>query len=512
MMTDGPQTAPRTATVAGLAAAIPGSAVSGDGQTPVTAISFDSREVRPGGLFAALRGNDFDGHAYIQAAVERGASAILAEEVLTNAAPTIVVENARAGLARLATAFFGDPSRELTMIGLTGTDGKTTTSFLTRHILTTTGTPTGLIGTVEIDVGDGSSRHLPHQTTPESSLVQGYLREMVEHGTRAAVLEATSHGLAMNRLDGATFAIAGVTNVTREHLEFHGTIENYRRAKAILIERVAGNGGVVVVNSDDEGAMSLMPYAIGSDVVRYSLAGAPADLVADDIAMDARGSRFTLVAQGRRIPVALPLLGGFNIANALCAIGVSRAAGVTLDDAAVALATAPGVPGRVTPIHQGQPFGVVVDYAHTPDSMTKILRLLRGLHPGGRLITVFGSAGERDVTKRPLQGAVAVSAGDIAIVTSEDPRHEDPDQIIREIADGARGAGAVTGETVFEITDRTDAIRLACGLARPGDCIALLGKGHETSIIWGYEHRPWNEEAVARAELTRLGFSGSRAS
>lgn len=485
---------------------VPGARLVGPDDVTISGITYDSRTVQPGDLFAALRGSDFDGHRYIDAAVRRGAAAILAEEPVDASVPVIVVENSRAALAPLSATFQGHPSRDLTMIGLTGTDGKTTTSYLVRHILQHAGIQTGLIGTVGIEIGDGTAHHLPHQTTPESNLVQGYLREMVERRTSAAVLEATSHGLAMHRLDGTRFTIAGVTNITHEHLEYHGTIENYRRAKAILLERVAADGGVVVLNADDEGARAVAEYAEGAPIVWYSMESPSAELVAGDVVVDGDGSRFVLRTDTGEFPVSLPMLGEFNVANALCAIGVTSAAGVDVRDAVAALATASGVPGRMNRVVEGQSFNVVVDYAHTPESIGKVLRLLRRLHSGRRLIAVSGSAGERDPFKRPLQGAVMAELADVTIVTSEDPRNEDPDKIIREIGDGAREKGAVDGETLFEITDRRDAIRKAFEIARDGDCVLLAGKGHETSIIWGFEHRPWNEEAVAREELRALGF------
>lgn len=492
--------------VADLIADIPDASIAGPDNALVSGITYDSREVGPGSLFAALRGSDFDGHRYIGAAIEKGAAAILAEEPVDANVPVIVVENSRAALAPISGTFYGHPSRELTMIGITGTDGKTTTSYLVRHILQHAGIVTGLVGTVGIEIGDGTTHQLPHQTTPESNLVQGYLREMVEHEAQAAVLEATSHGLAMHRLDGTRFSIAGVTNITQEHLEYHGTIENYRRAKAILLERVGAEGGVVVLNADDEGAMSVAPFAHGADVVRYSMEGREADLVADDVVVDGNGSRFRLCTDTREIPVSLPMLGEFNVANALCAIGIAQAAGVDASVAVDALRDAAGVPGRMNRILQGQPFNVVVDYAHTPESLGKILRLLRRLHEGHRVIIVSGSAGERDPFKRPLQGSVTAELADVSIVTSEDPRNEDPDKIIRDIADGARKKGAIDGETLFEITDRRDAIRKAFFLAAPGDCVVLAGKGHETSIIWGFEHRPWDEASVAREELQAMGY------
>lgn len=494
-------------TVRELAAAAPGARVHGDPAVVVTGITYDSRLVQPGDLFAALPGSDFDGHRYIDNAVGRGASAILAEREDACGVPVIVAEDSRAALAPLSAAFYGHPDQHLAMIGLTGTDGKTTTSYLVRHILQHAGLQTGLIGTVGISLGDGTEHHLPHQTTPESNLVQRYLREMVDRQTRVAVLEATSHGLHMHRLDGTRFTIGGVTNITHEHLEYHKTIEQYRLAKAILVRRVADAGGVVVLNADDEGARSMADHASGASIRWFSMSNAPADIAAKNVVVSNTGSSFDLVIDGKDTPVSLPMLGEFNVANALCAVGVALAAGVQPDVIASALATAAGVPGRMNRIDAGQPFSVVVDYAHTPESLTKILQLLRDLHPGHRLIVVSGSAGERDPGKRAMQGAVIARFADISIVTSEDPRNEDADAIIRQIAEGAREAGAVNAVSLFEVTDRHDAIRMAVAMAEPGDCVLLAGKGHETSMIWGFEHRPWNEADVALEELARLGHT-----
>lgn len=503
-----PQTNFRSATVGALAADVPGACIVGDPGATVHGLTYDSRLVRPGDLFAALRGRDFDGHDYIERAIANGASAIIAEDATPRKVPVIVVSDARAALAPISATFFGHPSRELTLIGLTGTDGKTTTSYLVRDILTAAGRQVGLIGTIGIELGDGSTHTLPHQTTPESNLVQGYLREMAEKGTTTAVIEATSHGLAMHRLDGTAFTVAGVTNITREHLEFHKTIESYRLAKAILVERVASLGGVVVLNADDLGSRLMLNHADGATVWFYSAANPGVDIFADHVVVGNNGSAFDLVLNGARYHVELPLLGDFNVANALCAIGVARAVGVPLPTILETLRTVSGVPGRMTRILRGQPFNVVVDYAHTPESLRKILSLLRELHPGRRLIVVSGSAGERDPTKRPLQGAVCADCADLTVVTSEDPRNEDPEAIINEIAAGAREQGAVDGDTLLRITDRREAIRAAFERARPGDCVLLAGKGHETSIIWGYEHRPWDERQVACEELAALGWAG----
>lgn len=468
----------------------------------VNGITFDSRQVVPGDLFPALPGADFDGHDFIDKAIERGASALLVERVVERDIAQIFVPDSRAALAPISRAFYGDPGSDLTIIGLTGTDGKTTTSYLLDSILRYAQLNTGLIGTVGIRIGTSREDHLPHQTTPESNLIQGYLREMVESGVTHAILEATSHGLAMHRLDGVAFMRAGVTNITHEHLEFHKTIENYRAAKAILVERVAEGRGVVVLNADDEGAMSLAPIANNTEIMTFSASGRPAHLRATSVDVTASGSRFSVMYQGANHDIELPLIGDFNVANALCAMGLALSMTIPIETVIEALAVTAGVPGRMVRIDEGQNFSVVVDYAHTPESLAKILTLLRTLHPEGRLIVVTGSGGERDIAKRPLQGAACQRLADFSVFTNEDPRNENADAIIADITHGALDAGGVLGETYVQISDRREAIAHAYRLAAPGDCVLLAGKGHETSIIIGFEHHPWNEEAVARELLS----------
>ena len=498
----------RSMTVQALAASLPDATVLGDKREVITDITYDSRSVAPGSLFAALRGAALDGHAYAADAERRGAAAMLVEEPVPSPLPQIIVSDSRASLARLASAFFGDPSRELAVIGITGTDGKTTTSYLVSHVLSAAGLKTGMVGTVAVRIDGKDDLHSSRQTTPESSDIQRYLRLMVEAATDVGILEATSHGLAMHRLDHVAFRVGAVTNITHEHLDYHGSIEAYRRAKAMLIERVAAGGGTVVINADDAGALAMLPFAAGAKVTTYSMAGRSADIQARDLDMDGQGSRFMLHVAGiGQKRTTLPYLGDFNVANALCAAGTALAAGVDLDTVAAALSTAPPVPGRMAAVEAGQPFAVVVDYAHTPDALQKVLVLLRGLYPAGRLISVFGSAGERDVEKRPLQGAVSARLADISVITSEDPRFEDADAIIAEIACGAREAGAIQGQTLFMRTDRRDAIQLAFELARPGDCVLLAGKGHEGSIIQGRQKRSWDEASVAHELLEEIGYS-----
>lgn len=500
---------PVRATIGGLAAAIPGSRVIGPTTTAVSGVAYDSRQVRAGDLFAALRGVDFDGHAFVDDAVSRGAAALLIETPVSSSLPQIVASNSRAALAKAAATLFERPSDSIGVIGVTGTDGKTTTAHLIDHILRVVGERTGLIGTVAIRISDDEERHESRQTTPESSDVQRYLRQMADGGAAWAVLEATSHGLAMHRLDEVRFRIGAVTNVTHEHLDFHGSREAYVRAKAILFERVGSEGGVAVVNADDPGAREMQPFAAGATIVSYSLSGRDADLRANRVRCGADGSRFDLEAgEAGRATVAMPLIGEFNVANALCAAGVALATGAGLDEVVCALESAPAIPGRMAAIDMGQPFRVIVDYAHTPEALEKVLRLLRRLHPSGRLIAVFGSAGERDVQKRPAQGRVSAGLADVSIVTSEDPRHEDADAIIAQIAAGAEAAGAEPGKALFCLTDRRDAIAFAIGLAGPGDCVLLAGKGHERSIIWGREKAPWDEAEAAREALADAGYAG----
>ena len=498
----------RTSTLQTLAEALRGARIVGSATSVITGVVNDSRRVQPGDLFAALRGADFDGHQFVHDAEERGAAALLVESPVPTALPQIQADDSRAALAAIAGEFYAHPSTEIGVIGVTGTDGKTTTSYLIDHVLRSAGARTGMIGTVAIRIGDHEDLHPSRQTTPESCDVQRYLRQMVDASLAWATLEATSHGLAMHRLDHVHFDIGAITNITREHLDYHGTIENYRRAKAALLERVAMNSGVVVVNADDAGSRAIEHFAAGATIVRYSAAGADADLRAVEVQAGASGSAFVLEASDcGRVACQLPLIGEFNVANALCAAGVALAAGIKLNAIAAALAAAPAVPGRMARVDVGQPFSVVVDYAHTPESMEKVLTLLRRFHRSGRLITVFGSAGERDVEKRPLQGAIAARLADVSVITSEDPRFEDADAIIAQIAAGAEAAGAEVGKSLFLRTDRREAIQLALDLAGPGDCVLLAGKGHEGSIIWGREKQPWNEAAIAR-ELLLNGRSG----
>jgi UDP-N-acetylmuramoyl-L-alanyl-D-glutamate--2,6-diaminopimelate ligase len=496
-----------TRALAELAAATPGAVLAGDGGATIQDIQFDSRLVTPGCLFAALRGGYVDGHDFIEGAIERGAAAILVDRETEAVIPSIRVGDTRTALSPLAAEFFGHPSKNLGVLGITGTDGKTTTSYLTESILAQSGATTGLIGTVSVKIGDAIIQHETRQTTPESLEIQRLLHQMVDAGVEWAVLEATSHGLAQHRLDDVAFDIAAVTNITHEHLEFHKSIENYRAAKASLFDRVSASGGHAVVNLDDEGARTVIPHAAGASLLTYSAGSSAADLIADRIQIGVGGTTFKVHYEGTAVPFESPLIGGFNVENALCAIGISLSAGLDLDQIAVGLRDAPSIPGRLERVDEGQPFSVIVDYAHTPDSLQKLLMLLRQLSPESKIIAVSGSAGERDVPKRALQGAVSARLADFSIFTTEDPRFEDAATIIDHIAEGAAGAGAKAGDDYITVIDRTEAIAAAIDRAKADDIVLLAGKGHERSIIWGADKLPWNEPQVARSLLRARGYS-----
>ena len=484
----------------------------GPAETPITGITYDSRQVRPGDLFAALVGADVDGHRFVPAAVSAGANAVLVESIQAVDCPQLVAGDTRAVLAQVAAAYYGEPSRQIGVVGITGTDGKTTTSYLADGIFRSSGLRTGMIGTISVRIGDEVDDHETRQTTPESADIQRYLRRMVDELVDWAVLEATSHGLAMHRLDEVHFAIAAVTNITHEHLDYHGTVEAYRAAKALLFARASVAGGTSVINLDDAGARAMLEVTTGP-VIRYSVEGQSAELMVRGLVSDGRGSRFELeTTNWGSSTIELPLIGAFNVANAVCAAGIALAAGMSLPDIARGLGSPPVIPGRMQSISRGQPFGVVVDYAHTPDALAKVLTLLRSLYPEGRLLAVFGSAGERDIEKRALQGAVATQLANFSVFTSEDPRNEDPEEIIQAIAAGAIAAGGREGETFVRITNRQEAIRVAIASANAGDCVLLAGKGHEGSIIWGREKVPWNEVVAAESVLAELGYAADSSS
>jgi UDP-N-acetylmuramoyl-L-alanyl-D-glutamate--2,6-diaminopimelate ligase len=466
----------------------------------VGGLAYDSRRVTAGTLFFAVPGDHVDGHDFVWAAIEAGAVGVVVErEIPELEVPQLVVDRSRRALADAADAWYGRPSEHMTVIGVTGTDGKSTVTSLAAEMLQWCGWRPGEIGTVWETVGDVRMPNLDRTTTPEALELQEALARMVAAGNDSVVMEATSHGLALERTRNCRFDVGLVTTVTSEHLELHGTVEAYRAAKARLVEEAP----IAILNADDASFAYFRDRA-RDRVITYGI-DHDADLRAGHLEADAGGTRFHLESPRWHGSVAIPLPGRFNVSNALAVLSIGEALGLDLDRAAQALNDTAGVPGRMERIDAGQPFAVIVDYAHTADSLRKMFDILRPLTEG-RLVVVFGSAGERDPTKRAPMGGVAAELADLVVVTDEDPRLEDPRAINEQIADGARAAGAIDGETLWVIDDRREAIGHAIGLARRGDVILLAGKGHEQSIIYGTEKRPWDDAGVAREALAATGW------
>jgi UDP-N-acetylmuramoyl-L-alanyl-D-glutamate--2,6-diaminopimelate ligase len=469
----------------------------------VDAITYDSRSAGPGTVFVAVPGQHQDGHRFVEAALAQGALVAVVERVPTGPDPgrLALVPDSRAALAVLAATFYGHPSRSVPVVGITGTDGKTTTTTMLQSALGTALGRVGSLSTVDFREGDLIEPNLSRQTTLESVEIQGWMRRMVDGNCRAIVLEATSHGLALGRLDQIQFAGAVYTSITHEHLDFHLTWEAYFDAKAMLLERTRARGGFAVLNRDDARAYSLLAERAGGRRLAYSAAGEPdADLRAEAVQRTESGLRFTAVTPAGRAEVRLSTPGRWNVGNALAALG----AGLLLDQPLPALAEGLGrlesVPGRMERVELGQAFSVVVDYAHTPAALTVVLHELRAA-TAGRLWVVFGSAGARDVAKRAEMGKIAAQLADQVVITSEDPRDEDPEAIIDQIWAGAIAAGGTPGTNLQRHAERDQAIRLAIAGALAGDTVLLAGKGHERSILSASGAQPWDERAAAEAAL-----------
>jgi UDP-N-acetylmuramoyl-L-alanyl-D-glutamate--2,6-diaminopimelate ligase len=465
--------------------------IVGDPMVEVTALAYDSRKAGPGTLFFCVVGEKRDGHEFADAVVEAGAAALVVERQLEVAVPQVVVPSARAAMASFAAAFWGDPTAELKVVGVTGTNGKTTTAYLAREILEAAGIQTGLMGTVMQVVG--GEEEPVERTTPEAIDLQGTFRRMIEGGDRACAMEVSSHAMVLHRADAIHFDVAVFTNLTQDHLDFHRDMEEYFLAKRMLFAETAP--GTRIVNVDDPYGRRL---AAEFECLTFSAEGADADYRATDVEFDAGGASFT-VAEKAEVRTGMP--GHFNVANALGAFAAAEALGVDAVSAAAGLAAAARVPGRFEPVDEGQEFAVLVDYAHTPDSMENVLRAARRL-TDGRLISVFGAGGDRDKAKRPLMGRAGGVLSDLVVVTSDNPRSEDPEAIVAEVAGGAREGDA---ELVVEV-DRRAAIALALGRARPGDTVVIAGKGHEQGQEFeGGRKIPFDDRAVAREELRKLG-------
>ena len=462
----------------------------------ITAITYDSRRVKPGTLFVALKGEKVDGAAFVEKAVAAGAEAVVSEEAeIKTRATNITVADARNALADLGAAFFQHPARALKIAGVTGTNGKTTTAFLIKHICEAALLRCGLIGTVRYEVGD---RILPaSRTTPESLDLHDLLWQMRSAGCKAAVMEVSSHALMQARVRGVEFDAAVFTNLTQDHLDYHKTMEAYFEAKTRLFKGLAQQAkkkGQAVINLDDRyGAMLAQRFGKEVPVVTYGV-GVHADFRASNVRIDFHGTSYQLDAGGRSYLVRLPLIGQFNVYNSLAALAAANVMGVDVRSGVLALANATAVPGRLEAVPAQRQFRIFVDYAHTDDALLNVIKTCRELNPG-RLIVVFGCGGNRDKTKRPRMGAVVDQHADYGIVTSDNPRKEDPLAIIEDIKPGMKRGS-------FEIIpDRREAIFKAVAMAQPRDIILIAGKGHETYQEFADHTAPFDDAAVAREAL-----------
>ena len=474
---------------------------SGSSGVRVSGISHDSRQVEPGDLFVAVPGFQRDGSEFIPDALDRGAAAIAAERLpaFEVQVPLVVVSNARRALADLAAAFYRHPSKDLAVVGVTGTDGKTTTTQLLSAILEGHGVKTGWLTTVNTRLGAALRPNAAEPTTPEAPIVQRTLQEMRQAGVDVAILETSSHALELERVRATSFRVGIFTNLSPEHINFHGSFEAYRAAKRKLFERLPLDG-LAVLNADDPNS-AVMRAATSARILTYGLSSANRpDLAASEISLSPTGTSFTLQPDGVRINTRL--VGRFNVANWLAAYAAASHFGATPDDLARTARTQEPVPGRMNLVDLGQPFAVVVDFAHTPQALEKALDTVRSL-TRGRVLLAFGLAGGRDAANRPVMGALAARQADFFVITMDDPGHEDAATIADEIAAGARSAN---GCFTIEL-DRRKALRLLFDRARAGDAVLLAGKGHEQRMVVGDERRPWNDARAAADVLAELGFS-----
>ena len=481
----------------------------------ITGIAIDSRAVQPGDLFVAIQGGTVDGHDYIPTAIDKGAVAVVGQmDMKSSPVPYIRVESPRQSLTYLAASFYDWPGRKLTVIGVTGTDGKTTTSNLIYHILKEAGLRAGMISTVNAVIGDEVLDTGFHVTTPDAHDVQRYLARMVEAGLTHVVLETTSHGWAQHRVDACEFDIGVVTNITHEHLDEHGSYENYRAAKARLFsslewtrEKPQGNPRLAVINRDDRSYEFLTDF-IKVDRIAYGMGG-NADIHAFDVTYSQQGMNFIAEINKLRVTIKVSLLGNYNISNCLAALSAA-VVGLGIDPiiAAQGIANLPGIPGRMERIEMGQDFTAIVDFAHTPNALKVTLETGRQMTEG-RVIAIFGSAGLRDKEKRRMMAEISAELADLTVLTAEDPRTESLDGILGEMGAGARAKGGSEGETFWRIPDRGEAIKFALRLARPGDIVLACGKGHEQSMCFGAREHPWDDRTAMRAALAEyLGMDG----
>lgn len=480
-----------------LARAISPRRIVGTLDRPVESITYDSRRVQNNGLFVAMRGEKIDGHQFIDRAIEKGAGVIVAErEIASPRATCLVVDDSRSALADLATTFYGAPGRRLKMAGVTGTNGKTTTTFLIKHICDNAGIRCGLIGTVQYQVGE---RVVPaSRTTPESADLQELLAQIRNAGSRAVAMEVSSHALAQERTRGIEWDVALFTNLTQDHLDFHGSMERYFEAKAKLfaglVSQKIKKRPVAVINSDDRYGQKLVRLLEDKvAIVTYGM-GVQVQFRASNYRTEFAGTSYQLDARGRSYLVRVPLIGRFNVANSMAALAAANAIGVNLRDAVLSLARSPQVPGRLEKVSAKRQFQVFVDYAHTDDALISVLKTLRELKPR-KLILVFGCGGNRDRQKRALMAQAADQYADYAIITSDNPRSEDPDAIIAEVEKGFRSSH------YRKLTDRAEAISSAVAMAQPRDVVLIAGKGHEKYQEFADHTIPFDDLEVARRAL-----------
>ena len=468
-------------------------AMTADPDTEIGGICYDSRDVKPGDLFVAVKGLASDGHRFIGAALEKGAAAVLCQQAPEDGSgPWVLTPDSRLALCLVSAAWFGHPAEELTLVGVTGTNGKTTSTILIKHLLEDClGAKVGLVGTISNWIGD---EELPtERTTPESYELQKLFRQMADAGCTHAVMEVSSHALSLDRVAGVRFKAGLFTNLTQDHLDFHGTMEAYAQAKATLFSQC----DVGAVNADDPWA-PVMLGAAKCPMMTFSAKGAGADLRAEDVTLTASSVAFTAVEGDERVPVHVGIPGAFSVANALTAMAAGRMLGIGMADCAASLGRARGVKGRVEVVPTRSDYTIVIDYAHTPDALEKVLLAMKGVSRGGRVVAVFGCGGDRDRTKRPKMGAIAAAAADYCVVTSDNPRTEDPQAIIDDIL---TGMPADAPKTV--ICSRPDAICWAMDHHQPGDVIVLAGKGHETYQEVDHVKHHMDEREIVAEHLQR---------
>lgn len=458
--------------------------------TEINEVRYDSRAVRPGDLFVAIRGYATDGHQYIGKALEQGAAAIVCEEAPAGA-PAVVVENARRALAEIAANRFGHPADSMVMLGVTGTNGKTTTTYLVKHMLEDAGHKVGLIGTNQNLIGDEVVE--TERTTPESYELHALFARMRDAGCTHVIMEVSSHSLVLDRVHGIHFAVGAFTNLTQDHLDFHKTMEEYRKAKALLFT-ISDKG---VINLDDPAAGAMLVDA-KCPCLTFSCEKDAADLTAKNLKLHADGVEFVAATKGDLARVKLPIPGHFSAENALTALGIVLQLGMPLADAAKSLATATGVKGRVEVVPTDTDYTVLIDYAHSPDGVENVLRAVRGF-ARGRVVALFGCGGDRDRTKRPKMGKIAADLADFCIVTSDNPRTEDPKAIIDDILEGMKG----TKTPMQVIVDRPEAIHWALAHAKKDDIIVLMGKGHETYQEVNHVKHHMDEREIVRDFFAR---------